>query len=198
LHEALNGHVGRLLSMAAVPARLPSRLHFTDEKVTERERQVLTKFIRDTAGYRRIFLDGGESGGQKQRPLIQEMDSIITSVGSAYQNSGDPWIGEMTSREGITKEQLDRLAVGDIGGVFLPRPDLKGKHAQLEDLNARWTGPKLEHFQRCAKAASGGAAPGVIVLAIGRWKANVICECVRLGLVSELIIDHELARALVQ
>jgi DNA-binding transcriptional regulator LsrR (DeoR family) len=37
----------------------------------------------------------------------------------------------------------------------------------------------------------------VVVLALGRAKAEITLECVRAGLINELVIDHDLAQALV-
>jgi DNA-binding transcriptional regulator LsrR (DeoR family) len=69
----------------------------------------------------------------------------------------------------------------------------------VRGINDRWAGVRLEHLARCARAATGGAGrAGVIVLAVGRSKAEVVLECVRGGLVNELIVDHDLAQALAQ
>jgi DNA-binding transcriptional regulator LsrR (DeoR family) len=69
----------------------------------------------------------------------------------------------------------------------------------VRGINDRWAGVRLEHLARCARAATGGEGrAGVIVLAVGRSKAEVVLECVRGGLVNELIVDHDLAQALAQ
>ncbi len=67
-------------------------------------------------------------------------------------------------------------------------------------MNENWTGMRLDHLRRCADAArtSGFARkkPGVIVLAFGAGRLEVVLRCVELGLVSELVIDRDLDAAL--
>ena len=41
------------------------------------------------------------------------------------------------------------------------------------------------------------AVGAVIVAAAGREKANIVLECLRRGLINQLLIDDDLARALV-
>ena len=56
---------------------------------------------------------------------------------------------------------------------------------------------RLEHILRCAQAAARDhSRVGVVVLAMGAAKAHIILESVRAGLITELIIDHDLAHAL--
>src|SRR5205085_2380645 len=96
--------------------------------------------------------------------------------------------------EGVTKEQLQDRVVGDIGGVFLPRT---ARDRVVRGINERWTGVRLEHILRCARAAARDhTRAGVIVLAVGAAKAQVTLDSVRAGLITELIIDHDLAQAL--
>src|SRR5207253_198591 len=67
----------------------------------------------------------------------------------------------------------------------------------VRGINERWTGVRLEHIRRCADAtARDHSRAGVIVLAMGAAKAQITLECVRAGLITELVIDHDLATAL--
>jgi DNA-binding transcriptional regulator LsrR (DeoR family) len=67
----------------------------------------------------------------------------------------------------------------------------------VKGINERWTGVRLEHIHRCATAAARDhGRAGVIVFAMGRAKAQITLACVRAGLITELVIDHDLARAL--
>src|SRR5205807_2708443 len=121
-------------------------------------------------------------------------DCLLTGVGAGYKKTDDPWFKEMTQLEVTTKVVLDKLAIGDIGGIFLAREE--STRERIEDINQRWTGIKEEHIRRCAKEAQQSDRSGVIVVAVGSHKAEIIRECVRLGLVNELIIDYELAKHL--
>jgi hypothetical protein len=172
------------------------------------------------AGYRRIFLgDGGHS------PLIDEMDTLITGVGTASKTSTDPWLIErvnaMRNDPPLTREDFEAYTFGDIGGVYLLRPALgqliaarsgrpaaagraardrsAGVAAKVERINAQWTGIQREQVAKCAeRARSSEQTAGVIVLAIGRAKSETIIEAVNQSLVNHLLIDQDLADALVE
>jgi len=49
---------------------------------------------------------------------------------------------------------------------------------------------------RVARSARDGGAPGVILVAAGSAKAELILEAIRQGLVNELLIDESLAAVL--
>jgi DNA-binding transcriptional regulator LsrR (DeoR family) len=58
---------------------------------------------------------------------------------------------------------------------------------------------RLEHLAGCARAAADDPSrAGVVVLAMGRGKAEVTRACVRAGLITELILDHDLAGGLLE
>ena len=103
-------------------------------------------------------------------------------------------LDDRVSAEGVTKDELQGRAVGDIGGVFLPR---SARDPVVRGINERWTGVRLEHLAGCARAAADDPGrAGVVVVAMGRAKAEVTHACVRAGLITELILDHDLAQAL--
>lgn len=139
--------------------------------------------------YRRIF--GPED------PLIERVDSVLTSIGFAERPLGQRNKGLLKAGE-VTADELRKLVVGDIGGVLIPRPGLKaGDRQTVDQLNAMWTGMTLDHIRRIARdAASSSHRPGIIVVSIGRQKAEILAEIIRSGLVNELIIDEDLAGAL--
>ncbi|MBI3865583.1 MAG: hypothetical protein HY290_27230 [Planctomycetia bacterium] len=168
-------------------------------------------------GYRRIFL--GDAG---HGPLIDEMDTLITGVGTASKTSTDPWLIErvnaMRHNPPLTREDFEAYTFGDIGGVYLLRPELErliaargargtgkiarernaGVAAKIERINAQWTGIQREQVARCAeRARSSQQSAGVIVLAIGRAKSETVIEAVNQSLVNHLLIDQDLADALV-
>jgi len=172
-------------------------------------------------GYRRIFL--GKVG---HGPLIDEIDTLITGVGTASKTSTDPWLIErvnaMRKDPPLTREDFEACTFGDIGGVYLLRPDLSERialryarssggtsktarernavvEAKVRRINAQWTGIQREHVARCAdRARASETTPGVIVLAIGRAKSEAVIEAVNQSLVNHLLIDQDLADALVE
>jgi len=191
--------------------------HF-DEAVTA---QIKHSLLGQVAGYRRIFL--GEAG---QRPLIDEIDTLITGVGTASKTSADPWLIErvnaMQKDPPLTREDFEAYTFGDIAGVYLLRPKLNklvaARHAdnsrgdgrkarernvdveaKINRINTQWTGIQREHLSRCAERAwASPQTPGVIVLAIGRAKSAIVIEAVNQSLVNHLLIDQDLADALVE
>ncbi len=189
-----------------------------DEAVTKEIKQSL---LGQVEGYRRIFL--GEAG---HAPLIDDIDTLITGVGTASKTSTDPWLIErvnaMRKEPALTREDFEAYTFGDIGGVYLLRPDLAERialrnartfggtsktarernavvEAKVRRINTQWTGIQREHVARCAeRARASEQTPGVIVLAIGRAKSEAVIETVNQSLVNHLLIDHDLADALVE
>jgi DNA-binding transcriptional regulator LsrR (DeoR family) len=188
LNEIVNGRADVVHSLTAVPAFIPA-------KFTGRGRQAIRAFIAEIAGYRVIFAAEG-ADGRRQEPLADRLDCIITGVGTVSPGVSGRLLDDRVVAEDITKERLQERVIGDIGGVFLPRSPRDGV---VRGINERWTGVRLEHIARCAAAAARDPSRvGVIVLALGRAKAEILLECVRGGLINELIIDHDLAQALIQ
>ena len=190
LIEVVSGGAAPFVSLAAVPAFIPA-------KYSRPGREVIRDFIAEIAGYRVIFARRDEQG-RPQVPLADRLDTIVTAVGTVSTEVSGRLLDDRMEAEGITKEQLRRRVIGDIGGVFLPR---EARDPVVRGINERWTGVRLEHLARCARAAREASGerppPGVVVLAAGAVKAPVVLACVRAGLASELILDHELARALI-
>jgi DNA-binding transcriptional regulator LsrR (DeoR family) len=174
-------------SLTGVPALIARRYRGPDLRGIHR-------FVEHAASYSEVF--------GKTSPMIGEVDSLLTAVGPSHHPMGfifDELLkaGSTPSRE-LTKSGLKKLVAGDIGGVLIPRPglDARGKR-EVEALNRMWTGVKLHHLERIAKAAARSTRPGVIVAAIGGDdRAEIIAEVIRHGLVNELIIDRTLAEAL--
>ncbi|MBA4065490.1 MAG: hypothetical protein C0501_17600 [Isosphaera sp.] len=196
LHGILNGRQDPPLSLAAVPARIPAKFYTTGQLLTDEQQSALRLYVTNIPGHHRIFggtVAGAKSRKSSEKPLVELMDSMVTSVGGDYSRSADPWREEMLHSENLTKHDLDQLALGDINGVFLPRPDAA---RELADINTRCTGATLDHIRRCARDAAANSRPGVILTAIGKGKAEVVERCIREGLVNQLLIDHDLSQAL--
>lgn len=191
-----DGYDGTALSM--VPAFVPAGPRFSIA-----EQEGIRKLITLVGAYSQIFV-GVDSE-------VHHLDMILTSVGPASQPLGYG-LGELLlagdhvrEHEGDpiekARRELQRIILGDIGGVCIPRAELKpNERAALDSLRERWTGIKLEHLASCASRSrsSLGRKPGVVVVAVGAEKAEIICHVLKYGLISHLIIDHRLERALEQ
>jgi hypothetical protein len=66
----------------------------------------------------------------------------------------------------------------------------------VKSLNQGWTGIKGTHLESVARNATAGGSPGIILLAAGPAKADMVRELVRLGLVNEILVDLSLGKAL--
>ena len=150
--------------------------------------QIKHSLLGQVAGYRRIFLAGSDAG---QGRFIDQMDTLITGVGTASKTSTDPWLIErvnaMHNVPPLTREDFDAYTFGDIAGVYLLRPRLSeliaarnaktpgasGKAlrelnatvaAKVKRINSQWTGIQREHVAGCAeRARTSGQTAGVIV-----------------------------------
>ena len=60
-------------------------------------------------------------------------------------------------------------------------------------MNDGWVGFMTQHLDRITQNASEEGPPGVIVVAYGAHKKDMILEVVRLGYVNHLIVDRSLA-----
>jgi DNA-binding transcriptional regulator LsrR (DeoR family) len=177
LAETLNGDWESLYTLYGVEAFL-SYVDNSDEI------PAIKKRIFQFPNYQAIF------GGPHQPGVIDQLDAIITSCGNAHQFN-QFWTTELP-RLGVSPAKLNRLTYGNIGGVLLEKEGLgREDKALFDDIASRWMGISRRHYEQCARRQ-----PGVILLAIGHNKAEVVLKCVELGLVTELIIDEELALAL--
>jgi hypothetical protein len=169
--------------------------------------------VQDIPGYRAIF---GPANGRK-RAWIDRVDTVITGMGiiatrprrevqrapgdepAAHEETGD-FIRERVvqeEQEGITESALSRLIHGDIGGWLLEREGLQPKDCRLvEDLNRGWTGISGSQLARIARAARPNGAPGIILIAAGPAKADMVWQIIKLGWANEILIESGLAAAL--
>jgi DNA-binding transcriptional regulator LsrR (DeoR family) len=191
---ALNGDSPAPLSLAGVPALIPREFLDRDEI------GVIRNLLNHAPAYRLIFgpLHPGNRDGT---PLIKALDALITSVGWSRSRMAEREmriVGKWTDRQRA-------LLLGDIGGALLPRPNLSAaEKEEFARLTALTTGLRIEHLKHLARTARESAAqhthgvPGVIVVTIGKGKASLTYEAIRLGLVNQLICDGELASALAE
>jgi hypothetical protein len=134
-------------------------------------------------------------GSNNKDAFANKMEAVIASVGASGHRAFSP-----TKDYGnIPWEWLEECVLGDIGGVFLPKPDKelpKGRDKavvawQCKQLSYYWTGVSEDHLAKCAKRARArrGGPPGVIVLAVGARRAKVTLECMKKNIINHLVVD---------
>ena len=193
LGRLANGEKYVSRSIGMVPAFIP-------EGFTKAELNGVKKLIDLVKSYREIFGEHKEEkgkNGKRAEPLADKLDMILTSVGPAERPLAFGR-GTLFATGDLSFGQLASLIQGDVGGVCIPRPGLhKSQSAKLEKLNDRWTGLLRSHLEKCAKRAGDEpnpfkGKPGVVVVSIGKDRAQFIYEVAKLGLINHLVIDDHL------
>lgn len=192
LEKYLTGNDRKALSLGMVPAFIP-------DGFSKAELDGVWKLIELVEAYQTI-LGKHDTAQQKQRPLVEQLDMVLTSVGPS-----DRLLGYGSSKliqtGKLNREELQDLVFSDISGVLISRSGLsKADQAKLNRVNERWTGIRLEHLLDCAKRAATSDSkkklPGVVVIAIGKSKAHFLLETIKLGLINHLILDYDLEEEL--
>jgi DNA-binding transcriptional regulator LsrR (DeoR family) len=164
---------------------------------------VIKRFIMMHPDYLPIFGQKGARRGpgargkekqEESQALIDRMDAFLAGVGSA-KDPGRFLSNAVLVRAGYTEKEVAEFAVGDLGGAVIPKEGNKAGD-KLGGFNEHWMGVKLEDVRNCAQRAAIAGAPGVVVVACGREKADIVAACVRANLINELFIDDDLAKAL--
>jgi DNA-binding transcriptional regulator LsrR (DeoR family) len=191
--QAVNGEKYNARSLAMVPAFVP-------DGFTKSELAAVWKLIGLVQSHADIFglHDKGEA---KDGALASHVDMILTSVGTAERPFGFGK-GTLFATGKVTLPELTRLVLGELGGACIPRPGLtKQQAARLESVARRWTGLTRRHLEECARRATEHSTalagpPGIVVVSVGRERAEFLVEAVLLGLVNRLIVDDELQEAM--
>jgi DNA-binding transcriptional regulator LsrR (DeoR family) len=176
------------LSLAGVPAIIPPQFTKASELKTIR------RFIAQVGSYRAIFGGEGAAGRGGERPLVERLDTILTSIGVVEAKYRGIWLREWVELGVVSEALLSALVVADVGGVMVPKAGLSAARERriAGMMKTRWTGIQRKQLERCAREER----PGVIVLALGAWRVGAVRRIVELGLVNELVIDAELAEGL--
>lgn len=181
LSNLVNGSSGERLRITGIPAYIPRRYDLQKSKA-------IREYLLDSASYRRIF-----SGDD---PLVNQLDTLITSVGSSERPLGGAF-GEVLTAGDISADELKSIIDGDIGGILVDRPGISAdQQSKLNELNAMWTGITMANLNHIARRARQTGGVGVVAVAIGRERAGVIKELIRKEVLNELIIDWDLANSL--
>lgn len=171
------------LSLRGIPGFLPAQLK------TASARREITRYFGYVSAHNRIF--------QAERPLIDELDTVITSCGSLKQKN---WFwSEHYLQEDAIKKIVNDTVIGDLGGVFIARNGLKSADMnRLKSLGDRQTGINRKHFIDIASRARRKGTPGVVVFAVGADRAEVLLECCRNETVNWLVLDRHCADSLMK
>jgi hypothetical protein len=157
-------------------------------------------FVEAIPSYRLVFGAREYPVEGSPKPLIEEVDTIITSVGGmedAWIGGGEPFFDPVEEKSALQKEGV----VGDICGryVTLDKVDNFKQDSMTSRVNRRVFGPEPKHFRACAeRARQSEDRLGVLVVAAGAGKAEVVLSICRRTLVNELIINDELADKLLE
>jgi len=167
------------MSLRGVQARIPKSVAIRDTQ----------GIARDLVGYSNAYEKIFGRPGTAERPLIARVGMILTGIGDVTTSEKDPWYSETADAE---DQSVLQLTQGNIGGIWIPRPDLSTADAeQVNKMNERWLGAQLDHFVRCSRGADLERHPGVVVLAVEPGKAEIILEA--LDLINVLIVSYPLA-----
>lgn len=163
------------LSLVGIP-------DFVGIGASDQEVEITKTFtIRQNAHWRTIFDDSTGTVGK--------LDAILTSVASPKQPNRQ-FVPRFEKETGVDERTIAERVIADIGGVWIPRHE---GDPVVASWNKWWTGITYSHYANCAQRAALEDKPGVIVIAFGSNKAEVVLEVVRRGLVNSLVIDDSLA-----
>jgi len=184
----------------STPAYIPRRFH-----ADARDLRAIRDFIESDISYRRIF-GGPVENGVAQPSLIEQVDTLVTGLTSLDVQTLPIY------RPGlITPEDLPVLqragVVGDLALHLLVEQDGAGEPTDsassperelVAHINDLIVGASPQDFIRVAERVRSGQVNGlgVVVLAVGAWKARILTTAIRLRAVNELITDLETALAI--
>ena len=179
-------HDERNLFLTGFAHCIPTSIH------KQRGKEIIRKYAAEFLGHKAILAKGG---------LVEKMDAWITGVGTAdtvdEATSDDPWLEERIKASGLSRADFSKATIGDLGGIYLPRSNVKGKRKKdFEQIIEPWMCVRFEHAAQCAAKTDDKESVGVVVAAIGHRKCDIVHACVQRGVVNELIVDDDLADAL--
>ena len=186
--------------------RFPFVKHLTGKELAA-ERADLEDLRQSLFGAFPAYVETFGLNGVPPKPLCAQLDGIIAAVGDA---KAPLVFGPEGMYAGVQQDWFLAHTVGDIASVQLLRgePPLDAKpvrpavdslvRQQFERFQSRWMGVTERHIRKCADRRRAGNGVGVIVLAVGSSRAEVVLECIRRGLVNHLFADYSLLDAIRQ
>ena len=149
--------------------------------------------------YREVFGGKGEAG------LIGEIDTLITSIGALTEDTlWRHYLPEFKNYSLLNKLRTKKV-VGDVGQHFLIQD--VGKDGEVDEINRRINGLKLEHFSMLAEhhrkirnvTNPKNIGLGVVVLASGNIdKTEIVLEAIKRKLLNVLILDEDQAKKVIE
>jgi DNA-binding transcriptional regulator LsrR (DeoR family) len=179
----------------STPAFIPRRFHHDTVGL-----RAIRDFIEGDVSFRRIF-GGTDENRERQTGMIEQVDTLVTGLTSLDVQTLP------TYRPGlITPEDLPILQrAGVVGDLALHMVTADGNGANKErvleselvqDINDLIVGASPKDFVRVAEGSRSGGGLGVMVIAVGAWKAKILTTAIRMRAVNELITDLETAHAI--
>jgi len=178
----------------STPAYIPRRFHDDARRL-----RAIRDFIEGDVSYRRIF-GGRDEGGENQPGLMAQVDTIVTGLTSLDVETLPTYRPYLITPEDIPV--LERAGVvGDLALHLIVSEDAPRSTPERElvaKINDLIVGASPSDFIRLAERTRTGQGRGlgVVVLAVGPWKAEILTTAIRLGAVNELITDLETALAI--
>jgi DNA-binding transcriptional regulator LsrR (DeoR family) len=200
LSQRINGSLPEVhYSLGMVPAIIP------EDFSSEKELAIIRRLIGKVRSYEQIWGRNGE-GHKAKSGIVDGLDGIFTSVGTARRPLGWRRESQLLEPGGIIRE-LPKLAYGDIGGVVIPRDNLRpDQERRLEQgVISRWTGLTIQDLKACfQRALRGGVrSPGVVVICFGEDRADFVFDLLRSqaarpGVINHLVVDQTFANRLLE
>ncbi|MFN0055826.1 MAG: hypothetical protein ACKV0T_27090 [Planctomycetales bacterium] len=220
LAVVLTGSVSACRSFPGIPPFLPQIDEVDDPDHPEHRlavlpalsAAVLREYVRRNQAFCEVFGDPATQSTAK-RTLINRADLILTSLGTNDRFSIGPWNAQVLDASVRTQAERQRLrdemaalAVGDFGGVMIPRA---GCEERLEIWRQTWIGLTEDHLRDCVQRAAkpkrrNDRKPGVVVLAVAHEsedaarKAELVLHGLQRQIISRLLLDTQIADALVK
>lgn len=153
----------------------------------------------EVPGYHAIFK---KPQGQRE---IDRLEMILTGVGIVA--ADDEHLRGTLIKERLEQEDveglgskrvnanaLDQIVHGDLAGILIPRDHCR-ESPLVNELNTGLLGLQSQHLQHVCKKVQVGK-PGVVLLAFGERKIQLVRRAIERGIVTTLITTEPFARAL--
>jgi DNA-binding transcriptional regulator LsrR (DeoR family) len=180
-------------SLDGAPMLLPLDADPTTMSVIDR--YVLSRIPAYTAIFGHRVGNGGQPApATGEGPWIERLDAVLTSIGPVDQPFG--FVSKVVLGAPRVKAELPKRVAAEVAGVLLPR-DGFDRDPLVVDIAEHWRGIRMADLQRCAEQARGPRdTPGLVLLALGEQKADVVWELMRRGLANHVVVDTALAQSL--
>jgi DNA-binding transcriptional regulator LsrR (DeoR family) len=151
----------------------------------------IRRFITEDVSYQRVFGEGG---------WMEAADTVVTGLSSIDVQSLPDYRPDLITAHDVPALQRAGV-VGDLALHLMTDPARAAECSEedaglVQEINSLLVGAGPDDLRRIAQRARQSGAPGVIVLATGPWKADILLAAIRHGAVNELVTDLETAMAI--